>query len=152
MGSRDVLEELLQSVTLVAPVRRVVEDGQPRTLTRNEVILAGQMVPLAKLNRGLLQFCNPPQIELFGFVLAPLTAQSLGRTQIMVRKQVPTGGTRVIPQRRAHIRFARRASVSQPASTFARSGRRRVTRPAPAAILAACRVGTLSWCVKPLRR
>lgn len=55
-----VLEELLQSVKLVARVRRVDTDGRPRTLTRNEAILAGQMVRLAKLHRGLLQFCDPP--------------------------------------------------------------------------------------------
>ena len=64
-----VLEELLQSVTLVARIRRVDHDGQPRTLSRNEAILAGQMVRLAKLHRGLLQFCSPPRMELFSFLL-----------------------------------------------------------------------------------
>jgi hypothetical protein len=55
-----VLEELLQSVTLVARIPRVDQDGQPGTLSRNEAILAGQLVRLAKLHRGLLQFCSPP--------------------------------------------------------------------------------------------
>jgi hypothetical protein len=64
-----VLEELLQSVTLVARIRRVDQDGQPRTLSRNEAILAGQMVRLAKLHHGLLQYCAPPRMELFSFVL-----------------------------------------------------------------------------------
>jgi hypothetical protein len=64
-----VLEELLQSVKLIARVRWVDEDGQPRTLSRNEAILAGQMVRLAKLHQGLIQFCDPPRMELFSFLL-----------------------------------------------------------------------------------
>jgi hypothetical protein len=64
-----VLEELLQSVTLVARVRRVDQDSQPRTLSRNEAILAGQMIRLAKLHYGLLQHCSPPRMELFSFLL-----------------------------------------------------------------------------------
>jgi Family of unknown function (DUF5677) len=64
-----LLEELLQSVKLVARVRWVDGKGAPRALTRNEAILAGQMVRLAKLHQGLLQFRDPPRMELFGFVL-----------------------------------------------------------------------------------
>jgi hypothetical protein len=64
-----VLEELLQSVKLIARVRRVDDKGQPRALGRNEAVLAGQMLRLAKLHEGLLQFCQPPRMELFGFLL-----------------------------------------------------------------------------------
>jgi hypothetical protein len=64
-----ILNELLQSVDLVARVRRVDQRGQPRSLNRDEAVLAGQMVRLAKLHRGLLRFCDPPQMELFGFLL-----------------------------------------------------------------------------------
>jgi Family of unknown function (DUF5677) len=64
-----VLKELLQSVTLVARVRRVDQEGEPRSLSRNEAILAGQMVRLAKLHQGLLEYCSPPRMELFAFVL-----------------------------------------------------------------------------------
>jgi Family of unknown function (DUF5677) len=65
----DVLKELLQSVTLVARVRRVDQEGEPRSLSRDEAILAGQMVRLAKLHQGLLEYCSPPRMELFAFVL-----------------------------------------------------------------------------------
>jgi hypothetical protein len=64
-----VLKELLQSVTLVARVRRGDQEGEPRSLSRNEAILAGQMVRLAKLHQGLLEYCSPPRMELFAFVL-----------------------------------------------------------------------------------
>jgi Family of unknown function (DUF5677) len=64
-----VLEELLQSTALVARVRRVDQGGEPRTLTRDEAILAGQMVRLAKLHEGLLAYYSPPRMELFAFVL-----------------------------------------------------------------------------------
>lgn len=47
-----VLKELYQSVSLVARVRRIAGNGQPRALTRNEAILAGLMVRLAKLQPG----------------------------------------------------------------------------------------------------
>jgi Family of unknown function (DUF5677) len=68
-----VLRELLQSVTLVAGIERLNEDGQPRTLSRDEAVLAGLMVRCLKLHQGLLQFCTPPRMELFGFLLRGAT-------------------------------------------------------------------------------
>ncbi len=65
----DALDELYQSTALVARVRRIDHDGQPRALSRNEAILAGQVVRLAKLHEGLLSHCSPPRMELFAFVL-----------------------------------------------------------------------------------
>jgi hypothetical protein len=74
-----VLKELLQSATLVARVRRVDQEGEPRSLSRNEAVLAGQMVRLAKLHQGLVGCCSPPRMELFAFVLcgAVETAENL---------------------------------------------------------------------------
>jgi len=42
--SFEVLKELLQSVTVVACLQWLDENGKPRSLTRDEAILAGLMV------------------------------------------------------------------------------------------------------------
>lgn len=63
----DVLKELEQSVKVVAGLGRLDSEGKPRTLGRNEAILAGQMVRCWKLQQGLIQCCDPERLELFNF-------------------------------------------------------------------------------------
>jgi hypothetical protein len=65
--SFEVLKELLQSVTVVACLQWLDEEFKPRTLTRNEAILAGLMVRCMKLHHGLLQSCSPQRAELLNF-------------------------------------------------------------------------------------
>jgi hypothetical protein len=65
--SFEVLKELLQSVTVVACLEWLDQDHKPRTLTRNEAILAGLMVRSMKLHHGLLQCCSPQRAELLNF-------------------------------------------------------------------------------------
>jgi len=65
--SFEVLKELLQSVTVVACLQWLDENGKPRSLTRDEAILAGLMVRCMKLHHGLLQSCSPQRAELLNF-------------------------------------------------------------------------------------
>lgn len=65
--SFEVLKELLQSVTVVACLQWLDDDFKPRSLTRNEAILAGLMVRCMKLHHGLLQSCSPQRAELLNF-------------------------------------------------------------------------------------
>lgn len=82
-----VLEDLLQSVRLVVTVRRVDDAGQPRTLSRDEAILAGFVVRLSKLHQGLLQCSSPPRMEFFGYLLRGAT-----ETAVNLRFLVAEGG------------------------------------------------------------
>ena len=69
----DVLRELLQSVILVAGVERLDANGRPRTMSRDEAVLAGLTVRCMKLHEGLLRCCEPPRMELFIFLLRGAT-------------------------------------------------------------------------------
>ena len=65
--SFEVLKEMLQSVTVVACLEWLDHEYKPRTLARNEAILAGLMVRCMKLHHGLLQSCSPQRAELLNF-------------------------------------------------------------------------------------
>jgi hypothetical protein len=72
----DALKELAQSVAVIAGLDRLDDQGNSRSLTRNEAILAGLVVRCMKLQEGL-QSCDPQRIELLHFFERPLTESAV---------------------------------------------------------------------------
>jgi hypothetical protein len=70
-------KELGQTVPVIGGLLRTDTDGQPRTLDRNEAILAGLLVRCAKIQHGVLQSCNPPRAELLNFFSRGLTESAI---------------------------------------------------------------------------
>lgn len=67
------LEELSQSITVVAGLRRADAAGEIRPMTRNEAILAGLMVRCSKLQHAILAAAEQERIELLSFGLRGIT-------------------------------------------------------------------------------
>jgi hypothetical protein len=82
-ASFEVLNELLQSVTVVAGLHRVTADGEPRAMERNEAILAGLIVRCMKLQHGVLSVCNPQRMELLIFYQRGITESAVNLAYLL---------------------------------------------------------------------
>ncbi len=76
----ECLKEVAQSVVVTASIVLVDEDGQPRSLTRDEAIISGLMVRCMKLQFGLLSAASEQKMELLN-----LSVRSVVETAVNLR-------------------------------------------------------------------